>query len=164
MTRSIMMAALALCAIAPPSRAWAQAAVGDMAPVLSVPDLDGRLVRLAPGPSRQAMVLEFWATWCEVCEALLPRVREAQAKYANQVDFYGINVTVNESKNRVRRFVAEHRLPFRTLYDERGAAVRAFAAPVTSYVVIVDAKGTIRYIGSGSAQDITKELDRVVRQ
>lgn len=141
----------------------AQAGVGDKAPVLSVPDLDGRPVRVAPSPGSAAMVVEFWATWCEVCEALLPRVREAQAKYADRVDFFGINVTVNESKARVRRFVAAHQLPFRTLYDERGVAVRAFAAPATSYVVIVDAVGVIRYVGSGSGQEITLELDRVVR-
>lgn len=157
------MAALALCAIAAPRSSWGQAAVGDVAPVLSVPDLDGRLVRLAPSPGKAAMVVEFWATWCEVCEALLPRMREAHTKYANRVDFYGVNVTVNESKSRVRRFVAAHKLPFRTLYDERGAAVRAFAAPATSYVVIVDAKGAVRYIGSGSEQQLTAELDRVVR-
>ena len=137
-------------------------AVGDAAPVVSVGDLDGKPVALAVTAGRKAMVIEFWATWCEVCDALLPRMRAAHAKYATQADFYGVNVTVNESKSRVQRFVAEHRPPFRTLYDSRGVAVRAYAAPATSYVVIVDARGRIRYVGSGADQDISAELAKVV--
>lgn len=137
-------------------------AVGDKAAVVTVPDLDGKPVRLAVTPGRKAMVIEFWATWCEVCDALLPRMREAGARYRGRVDFYGVNVTVNESKARVRRYVAQHAPPFRTVYDARGAAVRAYAAPATSHVVIVDAAGIIRYVGSGASQDIAGELKKVV--
>ena len=59
------------------------------------------------------------------------------------MDFVGVNVTVNESRNRVRRWVERERPPYRTLYDETGLAVRTFEAPVTSYVVILDARGVI---------------------
>lgn len=156
--RWIFAAALTLLAVAP----GAAQAVGDKAAVVTVPDLDGKPVPLAVTPGRKAMVIEFWATWCEVCDALLPRMRDANARYKGRVDFYGVNVTVNESKARVQRFVAQHALPFRTLYDARGVAVRAYAAPATSYVVIVDAAGTIRYVGSGATQDISGELKKVV--
>ena len=148
-------------AAALPARATAQG-VGDRAPVVSVATLDGRPLTLAAGVGRKAVVLEFWATWCEVCEALLPRLRAAHARYGDRVDFIGVNVTVNESRNRVKRFVAEQKLPFRTVFDEGGVAVRAFAAPATSYIVIVDAKGVIRYTGSGATQDIVGELAKVV--
>jgi len=136
--------------------------VGDVAPVVSVPGLDGRPVRLVAAAGRKAMVIEFWATWCDVCDALLPRMRAAHAKYSGQVDFYGVNVTVNESKGRVQRYVDRMNLPFRTLYDDRGVAVRAFAAPATSFVVIVDAAGRIRYTGSGAEQDVAAELARII--
>jgi cytochrome c biogenesis protein CcmG/thiol:disulfide interchange protein DsbE len=152
---------LAVLLLAAPASLHAQA-VGDVIAPVSVTDLDGRPVRLAVTPGRKAMVIEFWATWCEVCDALLPRMREASARYGSRVDFYGVNVTVNESKPRVRRFVAEHKLPFRTLYDARGVAVRAYAAPATSHVVIVDAAGKIRYVGTGADQDIAGELAKVV--
>ena len=152
---------LAAVVIGLPAGATAQA-VGDRAPVVTIKDLDGRAVTLAPAAGRKAMVLEFWATWCEVCEALLPRMRAAHARYGDRVEFIGVNVTVNESRNRVKRFVGEQKLPFRTVFDEGGVAVRAFAAPATSYVVIVDARGMIRYVGSGSTQDITGELARVI--
>lgn len=137
--------------------------VGDRAPAITVAALEGGSVRIDAAAARRPAVIEFWATWCEQCEALLPRLRSAATRYAGTVDFYGVNVTVNESKNRVRRYVARARPPFTVLYDERGGAVRAFGAPVTSYVVIVDATGVVRYTGSGGSQDLAAELAKVVR-
>lgn len=138
----------------------AQAPSGTRAPIVEVTDLDGALVKL-PVAGRPALI-EFWATWCEVCEQLFPRVIAAKKIYGDRVDFYGVNVTVNESKSRVKRWVAEHAPPFRVLYDERGTAVRAYGAPATSYVVIVDAQGVVRYTGSGGTQALSAELAKVV--
>lgn len=137
-------------------------AVGDRAPAVAIASLDGKVVPIAVTPGRKAMVIEFWATWCEVCEALLPRMRAAQARFGSKVDFFGVNVAVNESRARVRQFVTEHRPPFTVLYDERGEAVRAYTTTVTSHVVIVDAAGIIRYVGSGASQNIVAELAKVV--
>ncbi|MBK6494191.1 MAG: TlpA family protein disulfide reductase [Gemmatimonadetes bacterium] len=144
---------------AAPGMLPAQAPVGTRAPVVEVTDLDGTLVKL---PAGRPALIEFWATWCEVCEQLFPRVVAAKKAYGDRVDFYGVNVTVNESKSRVKRWVTEHAPPFRVLYDERGLAVRAYGAPATSYVVIVDAKGVVRYTGSGGTQALSAELAKVV--
>ena len=140
----------------------AQATVGSPAKPITVTDLDGAAVRLDAKASGKPLLIEFWATWCEVCEALLPSVRRAATRFGSQVDFVGVNVTINESRNRVRRWVERERPPYRTLYDESGIAVRTFEAPVTSYVVIVDAKGIIRYTGVGEEQDLIKALEGVV--
>ena len=137
-------------------------AVGSKAPFVEVTDLDGKLVRVGHVLGKRAAVVEFWATWCELCKALMPSMEAAKAKYGDRVDFYGVNVTVNESKDRVRRYVAEHHPPFVTLFDATGTAVRAFSAPATSYVVIVDKSGIVRYIGSGPKQDIPAELAKAL--
>ncbi len=154
---------LAMIAGAGPVRAQTRPpVVGDIAPVVVVDDLDGHPVRVAVAPGKRGAVIEFWATWCEVCAALLPNVVAAHAKYGDRVDFIGVNVTVNESKSRVRRYLEQHHPPFRTVYDTAGVSQRAFGAFTTSYVVIVDASGRIRYTGSGSTQDLTAALAKVV--
>jgi hypothetical protein len=43
---------------------------------------------------------------------------------------------------------------FPVLWDEGGRAVRAFLAPGTSYIVVLDTEGTVVYTGSGADQDI----------
>jgi cytochrome c biogenesis protein CcmG, thiol:disulfide interchange protein DsbE len=136
--------------------------VGQKAPTVSVPDLDGRAVPISVSSGKHAAVVEFWATWCEVCRALMPSMRAAEATWGGRVDFYGVNVTVNERKERVRQYVTQNKPPFRTLFDEKGVAVRAFGAMATSYVVIIDAAGKITYTGEGSDQKISAELARIV--
>ncbi len=140
----------------------AQSAVGERATPITVLDLDQKPVRLDARAAGRPLLIEFWATWCEVCEALMPGVRAAHARYGTRVDFVGVNVTINESRSRVRRWVERERPPYRTLYDESGLAVRTFGAPVTSYVVIIDATGVIRYTGVGEDQDLMKILGEVV--
>jgi thiol-disulfide isomerase/thioredoxin len=138
-------------------------AVGSKAPAVTIPDLDGKPVDLGQYIGRKPLFLEFWATWCELCEELLPRVRAAKAAYGDRVEFFGVNVTVNQSRDRVRRYLEQHQPGFRTLYDEEGTSVRAYEAPATSYVVIVDRSGKVAYTGSGGAQEFDVVLRRITQ-
>jgi thiol-disulfide isomerase/thioredoxin len=138
--------------------------VGSAAPAVSVRDLDGNTVDLGQYIGKKPMLLEFWATWCELCEELLPRIRAAVAAHGSAVEFIGINVTVNQTPARVRRYLEEHQPPFRTLYDDEGASTRAYQVPATSYVVIVDRAGKIAYTGSGGTQDLDTPLRRVTKK
>jgi thiol-disulfide isomerase/thioredoxin len=137
--------------------------VGADAPVVTVPDLDGKAVDLGQYIGKKPVFLEFWATWCELCEQLLPRVRAAKLAYGDRVEFLGVNVTVNQSRDRVRRYLEKHQPPFKTLYDEAGTSTRAYEAPATSYVVIVDRSGKIAYTGSGGTQEFDAVLRRITQ-
>jgi len=138
--------------------------IGSRAPVVRVHDLDGRPVDLGRYLGKQPVFLEWWATWCENCEALLTRVRAARAEVGDRVAFFGINVAVNQSPERVRRFLQQTEVPYRTLYDDEGVSTRAYGAPATSYVVIVDRAGRVAYTGLGRDQDFLPVLRRVAAQ
>ena len=149
----------------PSSRLLAQGeagiTVGSKAPVVMVNDLDGKPVNLGEWIGKKPVLLEFWATWCENCEALLPRFQAASKTFAGKVEFIGVNVTVNQTPERVRRYVDQNHFPLRVLYDDQGTSTRAYQAPATSYVVIVDAAGTITYTGVGADQEFETALRRV---
>ena len=138
--------------------------VGSKAPALVVNDLDGRPVDLGKFIGAKPVFLEFWATWCESCEALLPRVRAAEAKYGDKVEFVGINVTVNDTPERARQYLAKHQLALRPLYDTEGVSVRAYQVPATSYVVIINRSGTVVYTGMGGTQNFDGALREAIRQ
>lgn len=152
----------ALIARPMPARAQEEGiAVGAKAPAVAIHDVDGTPVDIGQYIGKKPVLLEFWATWCERCEALLPSVRAAKAAFGDKVEFFGVNVAVNQTPDRVRRWVAENKPPYRTLYDDEGTSVRAYKVPTTSYVVVVDRTGKVAYTGTGGTQDISAVLRTV---
>lgn len=137
--------------------------VGTVIEPFAVNDLDGAPFDFGSVLGKRPILVQFWATWCSVCEALMPTMRAAYDEFGDRVEFIGVNVTVNQTPARARRYVDEHRPPFRPLYDNRGVAVRAFEAPATGFVVIVDGDGKVAYTGIGERQDLVAVLRRVVR-
>jgi thiol-disulfide isomerase/thioredoxin len=134
--------------------------VGSAAPVVAVGDLDGKLVNLGQWLGKKPVLIEFWATWCSNCEELLPRLREAKKLVGDRMEFLAVNVTVNQTRERVRRYLKDHEVPFHILYDEAGTSTRAYQAPATSYVVIVDSGGRVVYTGVGGDQRFEPALRR----
>jgi thiol-disulfide isomerase/thioredoxin len=129
-------------------------AVGARPQAITLEDLDGNPVDLGEYLGAKPLIIEFWATWCPLCEALMPRIEAAHAKYGHAVDFLIVAVAVNQNPRRVRRHFEAHPPPGRVLWDADGRAVRAFMAPSTSYVVALDATGKVVYTGVGAEQDI----------
>ena len=139
-----------------PSTADAQdggLAVGGSAPSATLQTLDGKtvdLARVAKGPA----VIEFWATWCENCDHLLPAMKKAHATFGKRVTFVAVAVNVNQSLNRVKLHVAKHGVPGEQLFDTSGDATGKWDVPATSYVVVLDKKGKVVYTGVGGDQNI----------
>jgi thiol-disulfide isomerase/thioredoxin len=160
----LLAAGLGLSALAAgPTAAQVESgiAVGARAPIITVNDLAGKPVDLGRYLGKQPVVLEWWATWCELCAALLPRVKAAHAEFGDRVAFLGINVTVNQTPARVRKYLEEHQPPFLTLYDDRGTSIRAYQVPTTSFIAVVDRSGKVVYTGTGGDQNLEPVLQQV---
>ncbi|MDT8437286.1 MAG: TlpA disulfide reductase family protein [Gemmatimonadota bacterium] len=117
-------------------------------------DGGGGTVDLSEVIGTRPVLLEFWATWCGNCEELHPHMLEAHERYGDEVAMYAVAVGVNQTPRRIRRHLEDHPLPFPMLWDGKGAAARAFAAPTTSYIVVLDAAGRVTYTGAGAEQDL----------
>jgi len=137
--------------------------VGETPPAVTLENLNGDSVALSQWIGKKPVIVEFWATWCPICAELLPRMEAAQKKFGDRAAFLVVAVAVNQSKSSVRRHLEKHPMPFTFLWDGNGAAVRAFDAPSTSYVVVLDAKGRVVYTGVGADQDIEAALEKTVR-
>ena len=137
-------------------------AIGATPPAVTIEDLDGHPADLSAMVGKQPVLIEFWATWCPLCAALMPRLDSAYTRHHADVAFVAIAVAVNESPAAVKRHLAKQPIPFTFLWDANGGAVRAFQAPSTSYVVLLDASGKVVYTGVGADQDIENALRKVV--
>ncbi|MGZ3556453.1 MAG: TlpA family protein disulfide reductase [Gemmatimonadaceae bacterium] len=136
--------------------------VGAQAPAVTVQSLDGKPVDLGSYIGKKPMLIEFWATWCPNCKELMPSLLEAEKKFGKQVKFVAIAVAINQSPERVRRWLAANPLPHDTYYDDQGKAAGAFDAPATSYVVVIDKNGRVVYTGLGGKQDLEAALKKAL--
>jgi thiol-disulfide isomerase/thioredoxin len=136
--------------------------LGASAPSVTVVDLAGKPVRVAPTMGRP-MLIEFWATWCGFCERLEPTMQAAYRKHGKAVQFAAIAVNVNQSPSRVAKHVTRRSLLYPVYYDRSGEATQAYSVAATSFVVIIDKKGTVAYTGVGDKQDLEAAIRRVLQ-
>lgn len=155
--RKLAVAGMAIAAVLPFEWAGAQdlgISLGARAPAVTVQSLDGKTVNLNDYIGKIPVLIEFWATWCPNCRELMPTLLETEKKYGRRVKFMAIAVAINQSPEKVRRWLAAHPLPHETFYDTDGKAASAFDAPATSYIVVLDKTGRVVYTGLGGKQDL----------
>lgn len=135
-------------------------AVGSQAPAAMVESLDGQPVDLGQYIGKGPVLLQFWATWCENCRALEPRMQAAVQKYGDKVKIVAVAVSVNQSVERIKAFRDRHKMAQEIVYDRKGWATDAYEVPATSYIVVIDARGKVVYTGLGSDQDIDAAIQK----
>jgi thiol-disulfide isomerase/thioredoxin len=156
---------LLLLVTIPHTRARAQdmgIAIGTKAPGAAVETLEGKPADLSQYLGKTPVLIEFWATWCPNCKELEPHLKAMHAKYGKQVQFVGVSVSVNQSPERVKAYVAKHGIPGEQVFDRKGAATGAYDVPATSYVVVLDKSGKVVYTGLGGDQDLEKAIKKAM--
>jgi thiol-disulfide isomerase/thioredoxin len=136
--------------------------LGSAAPSAMVETLDGKPADLLQVTKGAPAVIEFWATWCENCEHLLPAMQRAQAKYGTRVRFVAVAVSVNQSPRRVQLHAAKYKVPGVQLFDAKGVATGKWDVPATSHVVVLDKQGRVVYTGVGGDQDIEAAIRKAL--
>ena len=134
--------------------------LGTVPAAVTLEDLEGNDVALSRWVGVRPVLIEFWALWCEQCEALQPRLEAVAKQYAGRVEVVIVAVGVNQTRRSVARHTSRHALPGTVLFDGAGRAVRAYRAPATSYVVALDARGRVVYTGAGADQDLGVAMAR----
>ena len=163
--RSIVAASLlALSTVTAPLAAQSVGLhIGTVAPAAQVQTLDGKVIDLKQYIGTTPVVFEFWATWCPNCEELEPTMLALKQKYGDKVKLVGVAVSVNQSPARVKAYAEKHKLPLEVVWDHDGNATDVYAAPATSYVVVVDKAGKVVYTGLGGKQNLDAAVARALR-
>ena len=107
--------------------------LGDRFPELVLPDLDGHMTPF-PGAPGAALLVNFWATWCEPCRREMSGLQQLSARYRPE-DLRVVGVTIDDDLNLAKEFRLNHSLTFPQLSDRdqklSREALHISAIPVT---------------------------------
>ena len=128
------------------------------APVETLPTLDGRDGSLADYKGKP-VVLNFWASWCEPCEAEAPVLKKAQAKLQAAGGTI-LGVTVDDASEDSKRFLKNHGLSFPSLRDVNGDLKEAYGGTGVPETFVIDREGKVVAMSRGQIDE--EFLDRAL--
>jgi thiol-disulfide isomerase/thioredoxin len=135
--------------------------IGTKAPALTLRDINGVPVDLRSIIGTRPVLLEFWATWCGNCKELEPTMVAVQREFGRDVAVFAVAVPLNQSLERVKRYVTQAKYPFPMLWDAEGELSGLYEVPATSHVVLIGKDGTVAYTGTGGTQDLAAAIRRL---
>ncbi|GAB4369797.1 MAG: hypothetical protein Kow00128_16270 [Deltaproteobacteria bacterium] len=132
---------------------WAQdtamrVKIGEPAPDFQLKDVTtGKTYTLSEYKGKQVVMLEFWATWCDICKREMPHLVDLYSEWHPKgVELLSI-VLPSGNVDEIRRLIQEKNLTYPALLDaDLAVATKAYglAGPIPLKVVI-DHKGIVRY-------------------
>ncbi len=148
--------------------ASAQTQVGEKAPGFITSTLEGKRVVLKEyweQQGKRAVVLSFFATWCQPCKEDLKYLQELQGRWEGQ----GLQVLVVHTQDPsvkaegVKKFLGELQVNLPVLLDEYGIIGKRYGVIALPCNVLIDREGTLRakYLGYGEA--VKKDFEGKLR-
>ncbi len=122
--------------------------IGTAAPAFSLPDLDGKIVRLSDLKGR-VVILDFWATWCPPCRAEVPDFVRLQSKYRDQgLAVVGLSMDAGGAKD-VRPFAEEFDVNYTMLIAKEETANTYGGIVGIPTTFVIDRQGRIvkKFVG-----------------
>ncbi len=127
-----------------PPQQSATAAVGSMAPEITMPDVNGKNFSLSSLKGKYVLV-DFWASWCGPCRMENPNVVEAYNKYRNK-NFTILGVSLDKTKEAWVKAIKEDGLTWNHISDLKfwnSEAVTLYGFNGIPYNVLIDPAGKI---------------------
>jgi len=135
--------------------------IGQLAPDFATVTLDGTPVRLADYRG-QAVLLNFWATWCGPCRIEMPIFERSYRQHA-AAGFVVLAVNNRETPETIATFRDALRLSFPIALDPDGAIQRQYGILNYPSTLLLDQSGRIvyRHFGIVPPADLAAMLTRV---
>ena len=158
MSRNSILGALTLTAVlALPGVALAGTGT---APDFQLASAGGKDVSLAQYRG-QVVMINFWATWCGPCRSEMPVLEQLNRKY-KPLGFTLLGVNVEPDSAGAVDWLKATPVTFPILFDTDSKVSKLYAVAGMPSTVILDRKGTVRYLHRGyKPGDENEYLDQI---
>ncbi len=97
----------------------------------------------------KAVLLNFWASWCEPCVTEMPSL-QALAQRRGSDPLVVLAVNFKEAAPTVERFVQRNAITMAVLLDSKGEAAHAWGANIFPTTVLIGADGRVKNVVRGA--------------
>ncbi len=135
--------------------------IGDKAPDFTLTTYDGKVVQLKNLYEEKPVILQFWATWCGICEEEFPENNTFAKKNKDKFHFVAVNWA--ESSTQVETYIKRVGLdPTAIIFlmNENSDVIHAYGVRETPTHAVVDTKGNIQFYNIGYTT--TKQFSSVI--
>lgn len=118
--------------------------VGKPAPDFYLPDTAGRTVRLSNYRGK-VVYLDFWASWCDPCLALLPSLKQVWGDYQDK-NFVIIGVSFDYNQKTWKEYLAGENLDWVQAYDDGksvSGAAQIYRVEAIPQSYLIDEEGMV---------------------
>ena len=137
--------------------------LGKPFPDFTVTDTDGNTLTLSEAlKDHEAVLINFWATWCGPCRNEFPAINKVYEEYKDRVAFIALSKEPKDSNEIIASFRQENGLTLPMGRDEDHKLYDYAETKNVPVTVIVDRFGNVGFVRIGSfrtADDLGRTLD-----
>lgn len=115
--------------------------IGQAAPAFRTRTLDGRQMSLADLRGH-VVLIDFWASWCPPCIAMLPDVQNVYAKYRRQ-GFEIVGISLDHTRGDLTRFLGSNNMPWIHVYENKEELADRYKVVEIPKTFLLDREGNI---------------------
>lgn len=112
------------------------------APDFSLLSIGGEELRLADYQGK-LVLLAFWSSWCTYCQEELPLLGKIQEQYGDQLQVVAINLTYQDDRRAVKRFIEEQQLAYPVGLDRFGEVSKAYGVVGLPTLYVISPQGAL---------------------
>ena len=136
----------------------------DTMPDFTLEDIKGDQVNSEELLNKKAVIIDFWAKWCNPCKKALPHLSDIQDKYEDLANVVCITIDKARDGNKAKSFIKSKNYNFITLFDPNKNVSEMFNVSSIPRTFIINENGEIVYRHEGYSQGDEHELETELRK
>ena len=144
---------------------------GSKAPPVVLRDINGKLFflsklvgdRVLETKRKKAIVLSFFATWCQPCKEEIPILQSLVKKWNPQnIEIYMVGF--KEAQAPLEKFAKQFDLKLTLLVDKYGITAKRYGVKALPKLFVIDGKGIIKKVIKGAKPNLKNILNESFKE